>query len=65
MALKDHKQELWCASAIAGLIRHQALQKLEGQRLLIGALRGVVAQREQKVYDAQVEEVAGFTFGSW
>lgn len=65
MPLKDHKQELWCVSAIAGLVRHQAQQKLEGQRLLIGALRGVAHGKEQKLYDAKVEEVAGFAFGSW
>lgn len=65
MPLKDHRAELHAASAIAGLIKYQAYKKLNSQGLLIGALRGVAAQKQAVAHDVVLLEKNGVTFGGW
>jgi hypothetical protein len=65
MPLKDHKQELWCAEAIARLIKYQAQQKTQASLNVGNALKALVAKREFEQQQQELEQVAGVTWGAW
>lgn len=65
MPLKDHKQELWCVSVIAGLVKHRAAERERSQQLLVGALKGIVLKKEQQELDVVLQQVAGVGWGEW
>lgn len=65
MPLKDHKQEIWCVTAVAGLLKHQAEVKRKATLNVAGALRGIVLQRLQVEVDLRTEAVAGSKWGAW
>lgn len=55
MPLKDHRQELWCASAIAGLVKHQAKAKKASSARVGAALKALAAKKHQEELDLQNE----------